>query len=89
MNSTDLLDDLRELTVDENGDLHEMNIIALASVLGVTVPSLVSMLADLERRNEIVANISPKYRPDTGVVDYNGTVKLITVPPDDRFSSGI
>lgn len=87
MNSTDLLQDLRELTVDENGDLHEMNIIALASILGVTVPSLVSMLAELENSDEIIANISPKYGPDTGVVDYNGTVKLIAVPPDERFNA--
>jgi hypothetical protein len=88
MNSTDLLDSLRDLTVDENGDRHEMNIIALASVLGVTVPSLVSMVTELERRNEIVANIRPDYRSDSGFVEYNGTVKLIAVPPDERFNAG-
>lgn len=82
MNSTDLLENLREISVDENGQRHEMNIVWLASMLGVTVPTLISLLTELEQRDEIIVNISPRYKPGTDLVAYNGTVKLMQAPPD-------
>ena len=83
MNSTDLLENLRDISVDDAGERHEINIVSLASVLGVTVPALVSMLTELEHRDEIIVNISPEYKPGADLVDYNGTVKLMKAPPDD------
>jgi len=82
MNSTELLENLKEISIDEKGERHDVNIISLASMLGVTVPTLVSLLTELEKRDEIIVNISPRYNPGADLVAYNGTVKLMQRPPD-------
>lgn len=82
MNSTDVLQKLRRLSLKED-DREDVNIVALAAELDVSVSALVSMLTELEHRDEIIMNISPLYVPGEDHTVYTGTVKLMRTPPDE------
>jgi hypothetical protein len=62
-----------------------ISIEVLAALLDITVPTLVSLLTELEHRDEIIVNISSK--GDTASAhgpEYTGTVRLMKDPPDEK-----
>lgn len=85
INSTDLLNVLRTLPAHLAGDT-DIDIQYLAHHLDVSLPVLISLLTELEKRDEIILNIDTTNEASAGMV-YNGTVRLMERPPDEFQNS--
>lgn len=72
VNSTTVLEKLRLITA--NDSLAAVDIKVLADCVGIALPALVSVLTELEHRDEIKLNISST---GAGEPSYTGTVQLM------------
>jgi predicted Rossmann fold nucleotide-binding protein DprA/Smf involved in DNA uptake len=80
MNSTLLLEQLELISKANNS---KIDIEYLAAQLKITVPKLVSVLTELEKRDEIVIEITSSINVLTNQLEYAGTVELMRTPPDE------
>ena len=83
MNSTELLEHLEHIS-DKTQDNIAVDISVLAKQLDISVLSLVSILTELEQRDEIILNISSVENTQTNELEYSGTVQLMSTPPDEE-----
>jgi hypothetical protein len=81
INSTDLLNALKTFPAHSAGNAG-IDIRYLAHHLEVSLPVLVSLLTELEKRDEIVLSIDTTNEVSGGIT-YNGTVRLMERPPDE------
>lgn len=80
INSTTVLEKLRLIT--NNDSLASVDIKVLADCVGASVPALVSVLTELEHRDEIKLEISTMNT--SGAPEYSGSVRLMDTPPDEQ-----
>ena len=83
LNATILLQSIRQIS-SHAGDNIAIDIAALANQLGVTVPSLVSVLTELEQRDMVMLDIKTGTDASTGEPCYEGTIRMMELPPDER-----
>ena len=72
INSTTVLEKLR--LIAESDEHRRVDIHVLADCMGVSVPVLVSVLTELEHRDEIKLDITTS---DTNELTYTGTVQIM------------
>lgn len=82
MNSTTVLHTLEEIA--EDTDSREINIQALAHKLDITVPKAISLLTELEHRDEVTIEITTDTNAVTNEPIYSGFVRLMRMPPDEQ-----
>ncbi len=80
VNSTTVLEKLRLITA--NDSLAAVDIKVLADCVGIAVPALISVLTELEHRDEIKLDISTMNT--SGEPQYSGSVRLMDTPPDEQ-----
>jgi hypothetical protein len=81
-NSTTILHHL-ECIAKAEGMRTDIPISHLAELTGLSMAALVSILSELERRDEIIIELNTQGQPgDDLVVD--GTVRLMKTPPDEQ-----
>ena len=61
----------------------KVNIGELARLLNIGTSPLLSILTELEHRDEIKIEISSQTDPATNEQEYSGTVQLMGTPPDE------
>ena len=86
MNSTTVLQKLEELASNPEVGSLSIDITALAAMLDITNAILVSLLTELEQRDEIIMEISSKNDPLSNEIEYTGNVRLMERPPDELRS---
>lgn len=82
INSTELLEILQR-TYGRAGDHVSIPITDLADRVELTVPKLISVLTELEHRDQIILNVTTYADPDTGVINYDGSIRIMSHPPDE------
>jgi len=83
MNSTTVLQKLEEMA-QTKGRHTNIPIEELSAYLGISVAKLVSILTELEHRDEIIMQISTKGDAHTSELNYTGFVRLTDTPPDEK-----
>lgn len=81
INSTTVLQKLS--TIDNYAGHTGISIESLAAILNISVSKLVSLLTELEHRDEITMQISSVEEPQEGGNNYTGTVRLMRHAPND------
>ena len=66
------------------GNHEKVNIELLATQLNIGIPALVSILTELEHRDEIKIEIASETDPASSELRYSGTVQLMRTPPDEE-----
>jgi hypothetical protein len=80
-NSSDLFEIIRTIST-KAGDNVPIDIQHLAASANLSVPALISVLTELEQRDEIIVEITTSTDP-AGDLVYDGTVRLMERPPDE------
>lgn len=80
-NSSDLFEMIRTIS-NKAGDNIPIAIQYLAASTGLSIPGLISVLTELEQRDEIIVEITTSTDP-AGDLVYDGTVRLMERPPDE------
>lgn len=80
INSTTVLQKLS--TIDNYAGHTGISIESLAAILNISVSKLVSLLTELEHRDEITMEISTVAEDAEGTNKYTGTVRLMRHAPD-------
>ncbi len=81
INSTELLEILKR-TYGNAGDHVPIPIADLATQVEITVPKLISVLTELEQRDQIILNVTTYADPDTGELSYDGNIRMMSLPAD-------
>jgi len=81
INSTGLFRVIKQISA-ESGDHVSINIAGLAVRVGMTLPKLISVLTELEHRDQIILDVKTFTDPDTGELTYEGAVRMMEMPPD-------
>ena len=82
MNSTELLRVMKQLS-EKAGTNIDIDIEQLAALLGINITALISVITELENRDQIMVNITTTSNNDTNQAEYAGTVRLMDTPPDE------
>lgn len=82
MNSTTVLEKLRLICNENTEPYPDIRVDILAQALGMSTTKLVSVLTELEHRDQIKMDISAA-QGNTGEPEYTGTIRLMRRPPDD------
>ncbi len=82
INSTELLEILKH-SYGNAGDHVSIPIADLAGQVGITVPKLISVLTELEQRDQIILNVTTYADPDTGELSYDGSIRMMSLPADE------
>lgn len=85
MNSSTVLQKLEEMA-QTRGRHTNIPLEDLANSLGITVATLVSLLTELEKRDEIIMQIVTKGGQDMEELNYAGFVRLMDTPPDEEIN---
>ncbi len=80
MNSTDLLEVIKDMGAD-TGEPADIDIILLSQKTKIPVPKLLSILTELEQRDEIVLEV--KTGEFENELRYSGHVRLMENPSDE------
>lgn len=83
MNSTTVLQRLEEIA-HTRGRHSNIPIEELSSYLGISTAKVVSILTELEHRDEIIMQISTKGDAQISELNYTGFVRLMDTPPDEE-----
>ena len=84
VNSSDLLEVIREISVNA-GENIPIDVRQLAGKLDMSLPKLITVLTELEHRDEITLEVKTSTDPASGELLYEGTARLMEHGEDDFF----